>query len=251
MAGVEDSRHIRVTTVPQLTPIADSAANMATTPAFAAAHPPNAKRTLLNPICACSTKSLNRTTLYSSVIYTSTTSPAIPRINRDSCLCELARFRWFSRLIRCWRNCYPGLSTSKNESLTSCLLRIAVTGNEASFLEYSCEWVKLVSRGGLFEVNDAGYLLFRTIEISTRERLALILKLPATKENQKQIIISSVCLNVVSYWKQISDKLGSDCQSELLRELVDRWLTIRGFSLARQRMEFYKRFSKTNAPKNH
>ena len=45
-----------------------------------------------------------------------------------------------------------------------CLSTMAVNGDESSFLSYTLEWNRTVNRGGLFEVNDETYRLFKQIE---------------------------------------------------------------------------------------
>ena len=41
---------------------------------------------------------------------------------------------------------------------------MAVVGDESSFCNYTKEWICLVDRGGLFNVNDCLYL-FKSVEI--------------------------------------------------------------------------------------
>ena len=50
-----------------------------------------------------------------------------------------------------------------------CLSSLAVDGDESSLLEYTIIWTRLVNRGGLFEVNDIAFLLFKEIELITRK----------------------------------------------------------------------------------
>ena len=42
---------------------------------------------------------------------------------------------------------------------------MAVNGEESSLLEYTTKWTGLVNRGGLFEINDTTYMLFKEIEL--------------------------------------------------------------------------------------
>ena len=46
----------------------------------------------------------------------------------------------------------------------------------SSFLDYTCEWIKEVNRGGLYEVKDEVYLLFREIEAMMQSHLMVHLK---------------------------------------------------------------------------
>ena len=56
-----------------------------------------------------------------------------------------------------------------------------------SFLEYTSKWVKLVNRGGLFEVNDDAYCLFREIEIAMQFKLIQHIKAASTMSSAKSI----------------------------------------------------------------
>lgn len=44
-----------------------------------------------------------------------------------------------------------------------CLSAMAVAGDDSSLLEYTCKWTRQVNRGGLYEVGDMCYSLFREI----------------------------------------------------------------------------------------
>ena len=66
-------------------------------------------------------------------------------------------------------------------------------------------------------------------------------------------MIASVLLNdnVQFYWIMLSTDIQDEQTSQdLLREIVELWLTIRGFSIAREWMEMYKRFSSKATKKN-
>ncbi len=39
--------------------------------------------------------------------------------------------------------------------------------SSSSYYDYTTAWIKLVNRGGLFEVNTDSFLLFRAIEVQT------------------------------------------------------------------------------------
>ena len=75
-----------------------------------------------------------------------------------------------------------GRYTVADKSLfISCLKRLAandgceVEGQDPCFLDYTTTWVRSVTRGGLFQVNDVAYTLFREIEKATRQSLTGVL----------------------------------------------------------------------------
>ena len=55
--------------------------------------------------------------------------------------------------------------TAKSALYVECLSGMAINGEESSLLDYTAQWIREVNRGGLFEVNDTAYLLFREIEL--------------------------------------------------------------------------------------
>jgi len=59
------------------------------------------------------------------------------------------------------------------------------TPETPSFLEYTSKWVKLVNRGGLFEVNDDTYCLFREIQIAMQYKLTQHIKAASTMSSVK------------------------------------------------------------------
>lgn len=79
-----------------------------------------------------------------------------------------------------------------------CLSMMAVAGDDSSLLDYTCKWTRQVNRGGLFEVSDMCYSLFREIELKTRQHLPSILSQATSSDldcNKKEIIISAVLGN--------------------------------------------------------
>lgn len=124
-----------------------------------------------------------------------------------------------------------------------CLSSMAVNGEESSFLDYTSEWVHKVNRGGLFEVNDTAFSLFREIELGMRDRLSAILKASSVETDQKDRLVKLVCEDedVQFYWSILSIDIDTEHNAVLLlKEIVELWLTIRGFSIAGQWLEIYK-----------
>ena len=143
--------------------------------------------------------------------------------------------------------------TEKSAFFVECLSSMAVNGEEESFLEYTREWSSKVNRGGLFEINDTSFTVFREIELCIRDKLSSTLASftahPGTKDQLvKEAFEDS---DVQFYWSLLSTDIEdlSDAD-ELLKEIVELWLTIRGFSIAGQWMEMYKKKSMKTTKKN-
>ena len=103
----------------------------------------------------------------------------------------------------------------------------------------------MCNRGGLFEINDTCYLMFRDIELKVRKYLFSVLG--RTISCDKDTIISSVASddNVQSYWAMLSvDIENKDHAIELLKEIIGLWVTMRGFSIAGCWLEQYEQATK-------
>jgi len=99
-----------------------------------------------------------------------------------------------------------------------------------SFSEYTTEWIRQVDRGGLFHVSEQAYHFFRALELKTRITLPDHLKL---MRSSKQSLVCDVMEDedVQFCWTMIAVDIDreEDAQ-ELLQNIVELWLTIRGFS---------------------
>jgi len=125
-----------------------------------------------------------------------------------------------------------------------------------SFLDYTSQWIKIVNRGGLYEVNDDVFLLFKEIEKSMQVKLMSHLEHganpPSEQSSQKEEILQRIVSdsNVSFYWDIVSYNIqDDDRRSELLAHIARVWLTMRGFSITSQWMEQYKHVSSANTRK--
>ncbi len=95
--------------------------------------------------------------------------------------------------------------------------------------------------------DDIAYRLFKEIEIDLQGKLKDHLIQPIPDDSKEDLIRSVVSNdNVQFYWSTVSIDIDDQVVSrDLLLEIIDRWLTIRGFSVAREWMEMYKRCRST------
>ena len=149
---------------------------------------------------------------------------------------------------------YKKGSCDKAVQYIECLSRMAVNGEESSFLAYSLEWSRAVNRGGLFEINDETFHLFQAIELDMQKRLLSTLTSFSDKsEDQRQFIIDAVAADtdVQFVWAHLSSDIKEEDHAiHLLKEIIGLWLTIRGFSIASAWTEQYKRATNTNSQKS-
>lgn len=135
----------------------------------------------------------------------------------------------------------------KAAAFTECIARMQ-SGHEdnkplSSFIEYTTQWTKAVNRGGLHEVKDDVYLLFREIEICMQLKLKDHLRSPITPDSGRAAIIDPVLHddNVQFYWSILNvDIENEEWSKELLTHIIELWLTMRGFSISMQWTEEYK-----------
>lgn len=133
-------------------------------------------------------------------------------------------------------------TSTKAGNFVECLTHMAVDGEESSFLEYTKLWTTTVNRGGLFEI-DATFLFFKAVEVRTQNILPHHLQ-HATQTRQKLVESIMEEEDVQTFWSMLSLDIRDDSQSqELLQEIVEMWVTMRGFSMTSFWMEQYKRVS--------
>lgn len=134
--------------------------------------------------------------------------------------------------------------------IIECLSTMAVNGEESDMLEYTAKWTRLVNRGGLFEVNDTAFMLFKEIEVQVRKHLFIALqRCTVVDGGQREVIVSAVASDntIRRYWTTLSVDIESEEQA--LREAIGLWLTIRGFAIAGTWLEQYLQVSKGSSKK--
>lgn len=147
---------------------------------------------------------------------------------------------------------YESRKEKKYVEFIDCLLNMSAesddTSNVTSFYEYTKEWTATVNRGGLFVTNDASYMLFTAIETTLQPHLQLTLidsakALNSDCCNSRERLVSIVTADedVSFHWCLCSLYITVEEDSqELLKEIVDLWLNIRGYSTLNQWVEKFK-----------
>ena len=111
-------------------------------------------------------------------------------------------------------------------------------------------WVAVVDRGGLVVITEEAYQLFYAIETCVRRYLKVSNVAEMNDGFRKHITDCTVNDdNVLFYWSLAGqDEYDKSCQSCLLK-LVEKWVTIRGFSFAKNLSELYKQEEKKSTGK--
>ena len=111
--------------------------------------------------------------------------------------------------------------------------------------EESTKWVQSVDCGGLVHISNNVFLFFCSIEEALRVHFKLSNTEPLSS-GMKSTIMTEIIENdnVVFHRSLVATTEDDDTQQELLKQIVDHWVTIRGFSFARSWMEIFKQSNK-------
>ena len=145
---------------------------------------------------------------------------------------------------------YVSREEEKYAVFVDCLINMSASCQESidcSFFDYTKRWTSIVNRGGLFETNEQSFLLFREIELVLQSTLESTLLDSARAtidcDNRKEKILCEITSDedVLFHWSLSAVCITNEDESmELLKDIVQLWLTIRGFSLAKEWMEQHK-----------
>ena len=104
------------------------------------------------------------------------------------------------------------------------------TDTVKTFLEYTNQRIVMQNRGGLFRVSDGVYLLFRTMEIETRDCLTVgnLDKFPGVDIQTELSDKIHANKRVQTYWCSLTQqKITGDTSKKLLDMVVKKWIKIR------------------------
>ena len=106
-------------------------------------------------------------------------------------------------------------------------------------MTYTSEWTKVINRGGLFEVGDATYLFFQTVEVQVKTIFKV--HVPGGTGPEAELV-KSVCSNedVLFRWDLLTGSLSLDAQSALLRDFAQLWVTLHVHAFTKMILEEYK-----------
>lgn len=130
------------------------------------------------------------------------------------------------------------------KALLLCLYDLLDDGDEEH--DDSCQWIDIIDRGGLTNVNMATYHVFVCIELEIRYHLASP-TLPNLKDVAEEIKKDD---DTQFYWALVSVDWEEEESQALLGLVVDKYITVRGFSFARSYVEKYKAAQKKGVQKS-
>ena len=142
----------------------------------------------------------------------------------------------------------------KRPEFKAWLDRLAVDGEDSTYLEYTKKWVKAVNRGGLFKVNDKTYRFFLEMEMRVRKLHPSLLKPIDENAPSKEDVLQSLLSDedLLFSWTLVTSEFDDeDLSEELLHMVVNLWLSIRGHSAAGAWLEYYKQCNDSKVRKEH
>ena len=142
----------------------------------------------------------------------------------------------------------------KSKHFLDCLGNMAVVSEEhdPDLLSYTRLWFETVNRGGLFPLNDETLSFFTEIEKLVRVILPKHMVKADSTNSVKEVTKAIVGDDEVQFkWTFLSIAIDSEEEAqELLHEIVQLWVTVRGFSIAASWMETYKQATKQTKQKS-
>ncbi len=131
----------------------------------------------------------------------------------------------------------------KARQFIECLMNMSAReeGKDCStYYDYTKAWIKLVNRGGLFEINNDSFLFFRAVELHVQETLrGHLLSGKVDKLEYLSELLRKEDIHLL--WSKLcTDIEDSDSSCELLTAIIEKWVTLRGFAQVSSWVDDYK-----------
>ena len=127
-------------------------------------------------------------------------------------------------------------------------LRDLINDNDDTEPAESEEWVCSVDRGGLLRITEEMYDVLKAIEYVTR---SFYNRKSAGKEECREKIVEGIldASEVQFYWSLASLQMDEESSEIILEQIVNKWVTIRGYSFTKSILEQFKKDSKKSTEK--
>lgn len=146
---------------------------------------------------------------------------------------------------------YRGVATADACTYVEFLEDLSVSGShpDGSFLDYTKEWSEMISRGGLFKVNDHAYRFFYELEVNIQH---VIVSYATDSTKTAGDIVSSLekDVNLILLWHILAGSLSGEHSKQLFREIANLWLTVRVHALSKEWIELHKVETKQGSRKS-
>lgn len=140
-------------------------------------------------------------------------------------------------------------STSKDKAVMILCLTDMNGGDEDS-LKHTDAWLNTINRGGLWQVTDEVYQLFVIMEEQLRQKLTTAHE-EHLSTSKKTELVDDLLKNedLLFQWCFCATDLAQDTAMVLLKQMVELYVTVRGFAFASSCLELYKQASKKQLSK--
>ena len=132
------------------------------------------------------------------------------------------------------------------EEMVCCLLELNQTEEDTDGSE---DWTKTMDRGGLTHVGNMTFGIFQSIELVVRQFLSGD---PTQLQKFKMKLQEKILADddVLHFWDLVSAGWEIEESQALLKQIVEHYVTIRGFSFASGLLEKYKQAHKKSIQKS-
>ncbi len=147
------------------------------------------------------------------------------------------------KLYKIFKTPTQTMASIRNAQIMECISQMSNRDEDSPSSTYTLKWTESVNRGKLLVVNDSTFALFKAIEIETRQVLPMHLTEHTAAPSKKAEIIKTIVEDkmVQLRWQSVGKTIiDDDSSQELLRMLVDIWVTMRGFALTSKWIAEYK-----------
>ena len=138
------------------------------------------------------------------------------------------------------------LQKSKTNKSISGILREFIESDATQMTDGPAqEWTNAVDRGGLTRITTEAYQIFYAVEACVRRYLK-VSKATDMNENFRKHLSDCVLndADVLFYWCLAGQNEDDEVSCKCLEKIIEKWITIRGFSFAGNLMEIYKQEQK-------
>lgn len=113
------------------------------------------------------------------------------------------------------------------------------------------QWTKALDRGGLIHISDEAFECFCAIEVGIRRHLNMANIDDMDNSFRSRLVSDLVDDSDVQFsWCIVGHEMDEECSTECLEMIVNKWITIRGFSFAKSMVELYKQECKKSTQKS-
>ena len=126
-----------------------------------------------------------------------------------------------------------------------------LSGHESDETKGTEEWTNGIDRGGLWHINDDVYTIFYLMEEESRKHFTTE-SAKQLDENSKQKVMDAILTNedLCFQWNSLSSSIDEKTGAEILKRIVNLYITVRGHAFTSSILELYKQKYKKKTQKS-